>query len=198
MNKKIEWLKRGMTANNGLHMQEVCDQIADATTEIHNSLQKPTTAPSATQLAAVDNTNKQTMLNIGDGLSVENGSLKASGGTGEKLYYKMVMIEGSLAGYTFYFGYYSKNNTIPATASDLKTDILQGQNGTLRIPLFADYYESESSSLVIPIDVFVSSTENLSFDIIHTTIQNGALKNAYSKRVFGNYYHPNNMTVFEV
>ena len=86
MNKKIEWIKRGMTANNGLHMQEVCDQIADATTEINNSLQKPTTTPSATQLVSVDNTNTQTMLNIGDGLSVENGSLKASGGTGTKKY----------------------------------------------------------------------------------------------------------------
>ena len=93
MSKKIEWIKRGMTANNGLHMQEVCDQIADATAEIHNSLQKPTTTPSATQIVAVDNTNTQTMLNIGDGLSVENGSLKASGGTGgtgNKLYYKKI------------------------------------------------------------------------------------------------------------
>ena len=86
MSKKIEWLKRGMTANNGLHMQEVCDQIADATTEINNSLQKPTTTPSAIQIVAVDNTNAQKMLNIGDGLSVENGSLKASGGTGGKKY----------------------------------------------------------------------------------------------------------------
>ena len=92
MSKKIEWIKRGMTANNGLHMQEVCDQIADATTEINNSLQKPTTAPSATQLVAVDNTNAQTMLNIGDGLSVENGSLKASGGgTGTKKYMHYIL-----------------------------------------------------------------------------------------------------------
>ena len=93
MNKKIEWIKRGMTANNGLHMQEVCDQIADATTEINNSLQKPTTAPSATQIVAVDNTNTQTMLNIGDGLSVENGSLKASGGgTGGKKYFHQIAL----------------------------------------------------------------------------------------------------------
>ena len=149
MTKKIEWIKRGMTANNGLHMQEVCDQIAEATGN-------------------------------------------------EKLYYKIATIEGLLAGYTFYFGYYSKNNTIPATANDLKTDILQGQNGTLRIPLFADYDESESISLVTPIDVFVSSTEKLSFDIIHTIIQNGVLKNTHSKRFFETYYHPINMTVFEV
>ena len=92
MSKKIEWLKRGMTANNGLHMQEVCDQIEDATTEIHNSLQKPTTAPSATQIVAVDNTNTQTMLNIGDGLSVENGSLKASSGTGGKKYMHYILL----------------------------------------------------------------------------------------------------------
>lgn len=57
-----------------------------------NALTKPTTTPSATQIVAVDNTNTQTMLNIGDGLSVENGSLKASGGTGGKLYYKKIKI----------------------------------------------------------------------------------------------------------
>lgn len=118
MSKKIEWIKRGMTANNGLHMQEVCDQIADATTEINNSLQKPTTAPSATQIVAVDNTNTQTMLNIGDGLSVENGSLKASGGTGGKLYYKRIQLQfltdnSKLEGVTeinIYF--YESNDTI--------------------------------------------------------------------------------------
>ena len=118
MSKKIEWLKRGMTANNGLHMQEVCDQIADATTAINNSLQKPTTAPSATQIVTVDNTNTQTMLNIGDGLSVENGSLKASGGASGKLYYKnielifeedFVELEG-IRKITIYF--YESNDTI--------------------------------------------------------------------------------------
>ena len=92
MNKKIEWIKRGMTANNGLHMQEVCDKIADATAAINNSLQKPTTAPSASQIVTVDNTNTQTMLNIGDGLSVENGSLKASGGTGTKKYFHQILL----------------------------------------------------------------------------------------------------------
>ena len=57
-----------------------------------NALTKPTTTPSATQLVAVDNTNTQTMLNIGDGLSVENGSLKASGGgTGTKKYMHYIL-----------------------------------------------------------------------------------------------------------
>ena len=70
---------------DGQHIEIHLDN--NITTEINNSLQKPTTSPSATQIVAVDNTNAQTMLNIGDGLSVENGSLKASGGgTGEKKY----------------------------------------------------------------------------------------------------------------
>ena len=58
---------------------------------VDNALTKPTTAPSATQLVAVDNTNTQAMLNIGDGLSVENGSLKASGGTGTKKYMHYIL-----------------------------------------------------------------------------------------------------------
>lgn len=114
MSKKIEWIKRGMTANNGLHMQEVCNQIADATAAINNSLQKPTTAPSATQIVTVDNTNTQTMLNIGNGLSIENGSLKASGG---KLYYKRITLElnnfPNLVGIDYiYIYFYESNNTL--------------------------------------------------------------------------------------
>ena len=130
MNKKIEWIKRGMTANNGLHMQEVCDKIADATAAINNSLQKPTTAPSATQIVTVDNTNTQTMLNIGDGLSVENGSLKASGGGGGgNLYLKEISLTMSAAfesGYISFinFSYFSKNNNTPQNISTLIDDII--------------------------------------------------------------------------
>ena len=113
MSKKIEWIKRGMTANNGLHMQEVCDQIADATTAINNSLQKPEIAPSATQIVTVDNTNTQTMLNIGDGLSVENGSLKASGGTGGKKLYNHQIIANSLP----YLNIITSSNEIFTTSS---------------------------------------------------------------------------------
>ena len=102
MIKKIEWINRGMTANNGLHMQEICDQIADAT-GIENILQKPETAPENTQLVAVDNTNTQTMLNIGDGLSVENGSLKASGGTGEKKYFHQIALFDEYNRLAYYF-----------------------------------------------------------------------------------------------
>lgn len=80
-----------------------------------NALTKPATAPSATQIVAVDNTNSQKMLNIGNGLSVENGSLKASGG---KLYYKRIQLqflayfealEGTMS-INIYF--YESNNTL--------------------------------------------------------------------------------------
>lgn len=102
MTKKIEWINRGMTANNGLHMQEICNQIADAT-GIENVLQKPEIAPENTQIVAVDNTNAQTMLNIGDGLSVENGTLKASGGTGEKKYFHQIALFDAYNNTAFYF-----------------------------------------------------------------------------------------------
>ena len=120
MTKKIEWIKRGMTANNGLHMQELCDQIAE-TIENTNSLQKPETAPENTQLVAVDNTNTQTMLNIGDGLSVENGSLKASGGgTGGKKYFHYIEILNQASKIGIYFNFVSANANFTDIASLLR------------------------------------------------------------------------------
>ena len=84
-----------------------------------NALTKPTTTPSATQIVAVDNTNTQTMLNIGDGLSVENGSLKASGGgTGNKLYYKKITLKFLTENASFprineiYIYFYESNDTL--------------------------------------------------------------------------------------
>lgn len=47
--------------------------------KIDKSLQLPQTAPSATQLVAVGTNNAQTMVGVGDGLSIENGKLKAGG-----------------------------------------------------------------------------------------------------------------------
>ena len=109
MSKKIEWLKRGMTANNGLHMQEICDQIADATIETNNILQKPEIAPENTQLVAVDNRNTQTMLNIGDGLSVENGTLKSNS---KQLFDHVITIEPSgRIGYRLYLNIITDNST---------------------------------------------------------------------------------------
>lgn len=51
--------------------------------KISKALVTPMTAPSATQLVAIDDGNSQTMIDIGDGLLLENGTLKATGGGGE-------------------------------------------------------------------------------------------------------------------
>ena len=48
----------------------------------NKALVKSDSAPASTSLVAVDNSNAQKMLTIGDGLSVENGTLKATGGSG--------------------------------------------------------------------------------------------------------------------
>ena len=92
-----------------------------------NVLTKPTTTPSTTQLVAVDNTNTQTMLNIGDGLSVENGSLKASGGSGGKLYHKFASFRVSNhleSVNNIIIDYYSSTSLIPSSYEEIKTDIM--------------------------------------------------------------------------
>lgn len=52
---------------------------------VQNTLAKslivPMSAPSTTELVAVNNTNSQTMIEIGEGLTLDNGVLKATGGT---------------------------------------------------------------------------------------------------------------------
>lgn len=57
-------------------------QIDAGVDKANKALIKPDSAPASTSLVAVDNSNAQTMLTIGDGLSVENGKLKATGGSG--------------------------------------------------------------------------------------------------------------------
>ena len=57
-------------------------QIDEGVDKANKALVKPDSAPSATSLVAIDNTNAQTALTIGDGLSIENGALKATGGGG--------------------------------------------------------------------------------------------------------------------
>lgn len=50
--------------------------------KIAKSLVTPMSRPSATELVAVDSTNSQRMLNIGDGLELDGDTLKATGGGG--------------------------------------------------------------------------------------------------------------------
>lgn len=63
--------------------------------KLSQTISKPLIAPTATELVAVDNTNSQTMLAIGDGLSIEDGILKASGGAGSSKLYRHHIVVGS-------------------------------------------------------------------------------------------------------
>ena len=67
-------------------------QIDEGVDKANKALVKPDSAPSATSLVAIDNTNAQTTLTIGDGLSVENGALKATGGGGGTQLYKHTIL----------------------------------------------------------------------------------------------------------
>lgn len=53
---------------------------AEIQSQISKALVTPMSIPSATELVAVDNTGSQKMVEIGEGLSLENGTLKATGG----------------------------------------------------------------------------------------------------------------------
>lgn len=56
--------------------------ITDITPDVMRALKTPMAMPTATEIVAVDSTNSQAMLTIGDGLIVENDTLKAVGGGG--------------------------------------------------------------------------------------------------------------------
>ena len=53
---------------------------AELTSRLAKTLVTPMSRPASTELVAIDNTNSQKMIEIGDGLSLENGILKAIGG----------------------------------------------------------------------------------------------------------------------
>ena len=55
---------------------------ADIAAKLGRVLVTPMSAPASTSIVAVDNTNAQTMLTVGDGLTIEGGALKATGGGG--------------------------------------------------------------------------------------------------------------------
>lgn len=135
MSKKINWYA-GKNPNNPADMQEICDEVANATdvqnlaekikgsesvivdvaedeqsleihldaevtSDISRSLKTPVSAPTDTSIVAVDSANAQTMLKIGDGLSVENGELSASGSGSGKMYLHCVNINGMIDNYYY-------------------------------------------------------------------------------------------------
>ena len=110
---------------DGKHIEIHLD--ANITQKIDNSLQAPTTSPTATQLVAVGTNKAQTMLNIGAGLSVENGSLKANGDGSGKLYHKSAAFnfDGVLDNVSLILiDYFSSSPLVPTTYDQLKIDIM--------------------------------------------------------------------------
>lgn len=59
----------------------------DILNDIARALKIPASAPTSTEIVAVDNTGAQAMLTVGDGLSIENGALKSTGGGGGGISY---------------------------------------------------------------------------------------------------------------
>ena len=63
-------------------LRQTGEQIQKDLDKIENdALVKPASAPSATSILAVDSTNTQTMLTVGNGLNVKNGALNVTEGT---------------------------------------------------------------------------------------------------------------------
>lgn len=65
----------------------------DILNDIARALKAPASAPTSTEIVAVDNTGTQAMLAVGDGLSIENGVLKSTGGGGFKTWKKITVAE---------------------------------------------------------------------------------------------------------
>lgn len=120
-------------------------------------LKLPDEAPTETKLVAVDNTNAQTMLSIGDGLSIENDVLKASGG---KLYEHFISINYNSIHFNTSFYIISKSNT-PLSNETLLGSYLndRGFNDyNRRLNVYSNdfdtqYFKSKTS-------IFFNSTDN--------------------------------------
>lgn len=93
-----------LIAGNGLTMDATEDGkhvdvhlSAETQSTLARALKMPTSAVHETKIVAIDDTNAQAMLSIGAGLSVENGALKASGGSGKYMHIVSTTLYGILA-----------------------------------------------------------------------------------------------------
>lgn len=59
--------------------------ITQLSPQVAKALKTPISAPSSTELVAVDTSNGQAMISIGDGLTIENDTLKLSGGQQQQI-----------------------------------------------------------------------------------------------------------------
>ena len=63
--------------------------------QVARALKTPMSAPASTELVAIDTSNGQAMISIGDGLVIENDTLKATGGTASGLTLKSEQFTGT-------------------------------------------------------------------------------------------------------
>ena len=106
--------------------------------KLSQTISKPLIARTATEIVAVDNTNSQTMLAIGDGLSVENGTLKASGGS--KVYMHSLDCYNSTDKWSWKIVI---TNTLPEIMTI--QDILDLVNNKVNIPVVGYYNKDETN-----------------------------------------------------
>ena len=130
-----------------------------------NALTKPTTAPSATQIVAVDNTNSQKMLTIGDGLSIENDTLKASGG---KLYQHYITIEAKERTFYIFITVYTTNSEIFT-----KEDFISYMYNKAFI---ASGIDPTNNAIVL--GLFSNSIDELGISLAQFSLTDGALSSA--------------------
>jgi outer membrane murein-binding lipoprotein Lpp len=66
-------------------VEVVEENLTQIIPDVARALKTPISTPATTKLVAVDNTNSQEMITIGDNLTLENGTLKATGGGGSAI-----------------------------------------------------------------------------------------------------------------
>lgn len=91
--------------------------------KINKALQIPADAPTATELVGVDTNKAQVNIGIGEGLSLENGTLKASGGSGDNdVHTHYLILENTGVTHTFIaYTMIVNNNINEITISDLQS-----------------------------------------------------------------------------
>lgn len=120
---------------------------AETQQTLSRSLKTPMSTPSATEIVAVDNTGAQTMLEIGAGLSVENGALKVSGGSGK--YQHNIRAQGNM--------YFSFINNVSTPYTDQQEVLLAlAQVTTSKIPATGYYSSGVGKGQYISIHAYAS------------------------------------------
>lgn len=132
---------------------DLVEQVSELNQEIAKTLKTPMSAPAQTKLVAVDTANDQAMISIGEGLSLENGTLSAGGGgSGKYLHVLNMYFEHE---YYLNPGVYATVNVVLNTPENMSFEWV-GNEG----PTSDDKYAALARALN---DVGITETTCLSF-----------------------------------